>query len=476
MLSPAPGAGIRVTTSATSSRATSGAEPRLPRRVITGYAFGSLGTGGFATLPGLVLVYYMTDQLGIAPLVAGAVVAAAKIWDVLINPLIGALSDTALRRRGSRRLGMLAGALVLPLFFVLTFAVPGGLAPAAAAVWVLFAFLLAATAFSFFQVPYMALPAEITPGYDERTRLLTWRVVALAVAILLFGAGGPMLRTAGGGAGGYLLMSGVAAAVIAAGMLVASAVAPRHARPRTSAAPEEPRVQGRAQYASAFRALRRNQPFRVLLAAFVLQGMATGQMLAGASYVATWILGAEEAVTPLFVALIGPTLLCTPLWGVIARRVGKERAYQWASALFLLAALALGAQIWWPGRWLYLAVGVCGAAYAAMQSLPMAMLPDTISDDARRHGPGQAGIFGGIWTAGETVGMALGAAALAAVLAVGGYRAHTGEVLTQSATAQDAVIIGFSVVPALLVALSLVPLARYRLRRGDIDGSDDRTQ
>lgn len=46
-------------------------------------------------------------------------------------------------------------------------------------------------------MPYVAVPAELTGSYDERTRLLGWRVVVLTAAILLFGAGGPALRNAG---------------------------------------------------------------------------------------------------------------------------------------------------------------------------------------------------------------------------------------------------------------------------------------
>ena len=48
------------------------ATPRvLTRTTVAGYAAGSLGTGGFATLPGLVLVFYLTDTLGVAAGVAG---------------------------------------------------------------------------------------------------------------------------------------------------------------------------------------------------------------------------------------------------------------------------------------------------------------------------------------------------------------------------------------------------------------------
>ena len=174
-----------------STAASSPARTRLSRGTIARYAMGSLGTGGFATLPGLVLAYYLTDSLGVAALAAGVVITVAKVWDVVIDPIIGALTDRDLAKHGTRRRLMLIGAFSLPVLFALTFAVPPALGPVVGAIWVFFAFTATATAFSLFQVPYIALPAELTPSYDERTRLLTWRVVVLTFAILLFGAGGP---------------------------------------------------------------------------------------------------------------------------------------------------------------------------------------------------------------------------------------------------------------------------------------------
>jgi Na+/melibiose symporter-like transporter len=127
--------------------------------------------------------------------------------------------------------------------------------------------------------------------------------------------------------------------------------------------------------------------------------------------------------------------------------------------------------LWAPGAWIYLPVALCGAGYAGMQSLPMAMLPDVISHDAATNGPGRAGIFGGMWTAGETTGMALGATVLSIVLAATGYLAHSGSAqVTQSAQSVAGIVLAFSVVPGLLIGLSLIPLVRYRLRKEDIDG------
>ena len=442
----------------------------LTRSQVARYAIGSLGTGGFATLPGLVLVYYLTDSLGVTALAAGAIVTAAKVWDVLIDPVIGGLSDRSYAQAGSRRRFMILGGVGLPIAFVLTFAVPGGLGPVTSGVWVLIAFMLAATCFSLFQVPYIALPAELTDSYRERTRLLTWRVVVLTTAILLFGAGGPELRGLfpDDPLRGYLVMALVAGVVLAVGMLVSASVAPQR--------PPLPVVAGMsigAHYRAGIRVLRESQPFRALLSAFMLQGLATGLMLASAQYVARWILQDEGAVTPLFASLIAPALLMAPVWKGIADRVGKERAFRMASLIFLLSTLALVVMIWVPGWWILAPVALAGAAYAGMQTLPMAMLPDVIAHDRSAHsGTNRSGVFSGVWTAGETTGMALGAAVLSVVLATTGYLESTaGAAMDQPAAAVDGIAVAFSILPAALMALSLVVLARYRLRERDIAGT-----
>jgi len=228
----------------------------------------------------------------------------------------------------------------------------------------------------------------------------------------------------------------------------------------------------RDQYLSGFRALRRSQPFRALLGTFLLQALATGTMLAGAQYVATWVLRDEAAVEILFIALVGPALLATPGWTLIANRIGKERAFLGASILFLAASATITVAVWAPGQWLYTSVALAGIAYAGLQSLPMAMLPDVISHDERVTGPGRAGTFTGVWTAGETVGFALGATAVALMLAATGYLSSVaGESTVQPEAAVTGIVLSFSILPASLMALSLIPLSRYRLRRDDIESA-----
>lgn len=463
----------------------------IPRRTVVGYALGSVGTGGFGTLPGLVLAYYLTDTLGVAAGLASLVVTVPKLWDVVIDPFIGARSDADLARHGSRRRFLLAGALSLPLLFAAVFAAPPALRATAAAAWVVVAFVATATAFSLFQVPYIALPAEIAPDYASRTRLLAPRIAVLAVAILAFGAGGPLVRdAAGGGRTGYAVMGLVCGVTIGLGMLAAWWGAPRRTAVATSVRlPDEPdeldeldERPGRAvpvapapaRRGDALRAgvaaLRELPAFRALLATFVLQALATGAMLAAAQYVATYTLGSEGAVTYLFAALVAPALLVMPLATRLADRVGKRRALVGSSVLFALSALALFPAREAPGAWVYLPVALAGVAYAGMQLYPLAMLPDVAVVDARERGVDRAGVLGGVWTAGETAGLALGPTLVLALLAVTGFVSRTGDaVVAQPGSALTGVVVAFSLLPAVLVGLSLVALTRYRLTAGIVD-------
>ena len=106
--------------------------------------------------------------------VAGLVVFLPKAWDVILNPIAGRISDRSDNPAGRRRPFLIRSGSLLALAFVLLFAGPTS-PTGVAATWVVVLFVACATAYAFFQVPYVAMPAEMTDDYDERTRLMTWR-------------------------------------------------------------------------------------------------------------------------------------------------------------------------------------------------------------------------------------------------------------------------------------------------------------
>lgn len=428
--------------------------------MIAGYGAGSVGTGGFAALPGLVLAYYLTDTLGVSAGIASLVILVPKIWDVLLGPLVGALSDSRSARTGSRTRGMLFGALGMPILFVLTFTPPVG----SPALWVFVAFLLAASAYSFFQVPYIALPTELYTEPQDRTRLISVRIAVLAAAILLVGGGGPAVRdAAGGGPRGYLVMAIAAAVVMGAGML--AAVRLTAGKSVTRADPSTDSVW--SQYREGLGAIRASSSFRVLLIVFVVQALAVAILLAGAQYLATYVLDDEAALTFLFAAVVGPALLVMPLWYRLGIRFGRIRGYTASSLVFTCGAASFMAALVAPGSWVYLSAAVCGIGYAGMQVYPLALMPDTIEDDAALLGRSRAGALSGVWTAAETGAQALGPAVFLLILAAVGFRSsRADEVISQPEWVQPGIIVGCSAAPAVLVLVSVVLFQRFRTTEG----------
>ncbi|WP_037140796.1 MFS transporter [Rhodococcoides fascians] len=436
--------------------------------VVAGYGAGSIGTGGFAALPGLVLAYYLTDTLGVAAGLASLVILIPKIWDVLLGPLVGALSDTRSARTGSRTPEMVVGALAMPVLFVLTFAPPIG----PAALWVFVFFLLAATAYSFFQVPYIALPTELYTDAKDRTRLVTVRIAVLAAAILLVGGGGPAVRdAAGGGPTGYLVMAIAAATVMGVGMLLT--VWGTRGKSVSRADPSDGTVW--AQYREGLGAVRSTRSFRILLITFVVQALAVAILLAGVQYLATYVLGDEAALTLLFAAVVGPALLVMPVWYRFGLKYSRTVGFVAASILFALGSVSFVIALWTPGPWVFASAAACGIGYAGMQAFPLSLLPDTIEDDAARFGRSRAGALSGVWTACETGAGAVGPAVFLLILASVGFRSSTtDDIVSQPDSVVPGIVVGCSIVPAALVILSVVLLKQFRIsepsrRRGRID-------
>ncbi|HEV7649210.1 MAG TPA: MFS transporter [Actinophytocola sp.] len=434
------------------------AADRLPVRTRIGYSLGSLATGAFGTVPGLLLLPYLTDTLAVSASVAGLLVLLPKAWDVVFNPIAGRISDRTHTRIGPRRPYLLGGGIALAICFAGLFAGPDTGSAAVDALYVAGMFLLCATAFAFFQVPFNALPVELTTDPVERTRLTAWRIAVLAIAILVSGAGAPAVRDAVGGLAGYRVMGvavGVLIVVGAVGVFFGVARAP-HGRVLPSV----------SSWREVFAAIGACRPFRWLLAAFVVQAVGIGTLLAGVDYVARVALGDKGLQSLLFAAFVGPALLVMPVWQRVAGRYGKLRGYVIATLVFTVGVLGmLGARVF--PVWAAVAfAAVVGVGYAGMQVFPLAMLPDVISAEERRTGQIRAGLFAGVWTAGETLGLALGPALYGLVLAVGGYVSSTagadGDVIAQPPSAVTAVVLGAGLVPALF-ALGGLPLLRRRV-------------
>lgn len=426
---------------------------QLSRRHTVTYGVGAIGNGVFVTVPGLLLLYYLTDVIGVTAGLASLVLFVPKLWDAFVNPLVGSVSDRSTSRFGKRRPFLLVGGAGTALAFVLLFSAPDFSSTTVTALYVTGVFTVAMTLYAVFCVPWSAMPAEMTSDYHERTRLTSVRMVLLTVGILVGGAVAPAIAGRHGSRGSYALMGLVVAVVLLAAFLTAW----WGTRGVASTAPlTGPRPSLREQYD----VVRANRPFVALFWGYNLQAAGQAAMLTGAQYVATYVLDDPQASALLFVFLVAPCAVMVPLWRRFSLTRGKLTGYLLATTVFGLTGLSLVLCRSEPHLLVYAQMVLLGTGYAGMQLFPYAILPDLVTADADNDG--RAGIFTGVWQGGETVAFAVGPALYSLVLAASGYASHAAdERVAQPGSAITGLVLGFSVLPAVLTLSSLPLLRRY---------------
>jgi len=427
---------------------------RLGRGAMLGFGVGSIASGLYISAPGVLLLFYATDVLGVAAGFAALVVTAPKLLGMLSDPLIGAASDRTRTPWGRRRPFMLVGALILAVGFAGVFNTPLGWSVEARGWWLLGAYALSALGYSIFAVPYITLPAELSADPFERTRIISYRMSFVMVGVLIGSAASPALVEHWGGTAQAYARMGLAAAAAAFAAVLASVAAVRE-----PAAPERQARPFRGDLA----ALWRDRFFRPLVVIYGLQTVAVSLVTAMLPYAARWLLGAGEGLVGLLLlAFLLATLAGLALWDRLAARWGKRRCLLAAVAGFVILTISLAPlSAGYPMGMLIAQFAGLGLCYAAMQLLPFSMVTDIVRLDAATIGAAREGVFTGAWTAAEKLALGLGAGAGALILASFGY--VSGEaVASQPDSALAAIRGAFLAAPIVLQAAGLALLWRYR--------------
>ena len=158
---------------------------RLSFATLTIYGAGTLATDILSFGIGTLLLFYLTIICGLSGAEAGLALGLTLIVDAFVDPWVGSISDNSRSRHGRRHPFMIGSAVPLALSFGLLFFVPTHapahwLFPLALAI-----LLLHRVSVSFFSVPYIALGAELSNDYAERSTIVAARVLFAVVANVL---------------------------------------------------------------------------------------------------------------------------------------------------------------------------------------------------------------------------------------------------------------------------------------------------
>ena len=423
------------------------------------YGLADMGFALITSAMQFFLLFYYTDVAGINPALAGAALMVGKLtWDALNDPIFGYLSDRTRSRFGRRRIYMLIGAVPLGLAAWLMFSLPKGLTGVPAFLAVLLSFWLVDTFHTMTATPYTALTPELTRDYNERASLTSIRMVYSVFGYILGAALTTLLAGIFQGAGlnlqqAWSLTGGIFGLVAVITIIVT-----------TFSIKEDPEKSGEPSKLPPFKAVFisfRNKPFVILMIAFILSSFSFTMLTALVSYFIQYQLGMPEQISfvlLVMLATIGIFLIPAKL---VSDRINKGPTYALGLFIACLAIISAFFLPRGPSILIYIIAFIAGLGFSVQWVCPWSMLPDVIEYDEEITGERREGIYYGLWAFLTKFTSALGVAVSGWALDLFGYVPN----VEQTTRALLGIRLGFAIVPAIVIIISLPFLIWYPITR-----------
>lgn len=432
----------------------------VPLYVAIGWGVGTVVPSIMFNITNIWLMPYMTNFMGIAAAAAGGIFALSKVYDAVTDPLMGVISDKTRTRWGRHRPYLVFGALVSGASIVVLFAPPEAAIGDMAVWYMLFGLVLYSTGYTIFNVPYLAMPAEMTQNYHERSFLMSWRVTAIQVAQIAALIGSSFLLSIfGDDRQGYAIVAWIMAGLIViAGCTSFGMTSKAHFHE----VPHGPTPPFREQ----LRTVASNKPFLQLVGIKFMMLLSNSFVFGAYAYFVLRVLQKDtDTMGYMFIASTASALIAIPVWLRVSKAIGKQKALMIACAI--LAVVSASWLLTGPGEPLIsilLRPFGTGIAAAGMLIVGQSMLPDTIEYDRRRTGLERAGVFAGIYTTAEKMAYALGPALTGFLLSSMGYVSGTqGMAIEQPESAITAIYIAIAIAPGVCLLGAIILTAFYKL-------------
>ena len=438
-----------------------------------------------ALLPVGVYVQPHYAELGISLSVIAFIIVLARLSDGVTDPLIGILSDKLRTPFGRRKPWILVGTPVLMLSIYMLF-----LPPPTPSVWYFgFWVVMIYFAFTLVTLPYFAWGAELTPDYNERTRVTGRREqfhylgVVIATALPL-GAGILIyLGSAGNTLSGLLAdLPGELGAVmdmragnlsvilgwLSTFVLVALPVTVLIALAFVREPDQVVIPRRKTSFRANLKVVRRNGPYVRLVVCYTVSTIGGAMTGALSFFFCKHVIDAGEWYSLYLLVYYLAATLGLFFWMWLAGRIGKHRAFivlviwysVWASFIPFIPA-------GWFGAFLFI-MTMKGCTEGAMLAIPAAMAADAVDIDSARTGEQRAGMYFSLWGMLLKGGVALGGALALFLVDIFGFDATADPALAHTPDGNSSLslimlALAYSIIPAGLKFVALPFIWRYPL-------------
>ena len=305
------------------------------------YWIGQLAEGLKNSAFSILLLFYFNQVLGVSGTLCGLALFIATLIDAVTDPMMGTISDNWKSKLGRRHPFMYASALPLAISFYCLFN-PMVTGEFHLFLWLLTFTVLTRISMTLYHVPHLALGAELTSDFDERTTIVAYRMVfGISGWLIVAGLGfGYFFAATDEYANGQLNPAAYPTftLILSIGMFLSIMVTSYGTRSLIPHLPG-PVPGSDSKIFQVFEDLQqalRNQSFRALVLAFIMVSVPVGIAAALGLYVNTFYWELAPSQLPL---VLLSQFIATLIGYVLSPLIGKR----WDKKVVLIAGVSLWA-------------------------------------------------------------------------------------------------------------------------------------
>jgi glycoside/pentoside/hexuronide:cation symporter, GPH family len=141
-----------------------------------GYGLGDFASNLIFNSVNTYLMFFYTEKFGLAAAAASTLLFVARVWDAIVDPVVGAMADRTQTRWGKFRPYLLFAPIPIAAVALLTYSTPD-LAAGGKLAWAYVTYMALMTLYSIVNIPYGSMPAVITSDPRARAELTTYRMI-----------------------------------------------------------------------------------------------------------------------------------------------------------------------------------------------------------------------------------------------------------------------------------------------------------
>ncbi len=439
---------------------------KLSVREKLGYGTASVGDSIAYSAIGTYLMFFLTTVAGVDPAVSGVISAIGAVWNALINPIWGFLSDQVRTKMGKRRPMMLlfsipSGICIFLLFTDLN--IPMSIKP----LYYGFILMLYWTCYTGFFVPYMALGSEYTSDYEDRTVLRLYasmfnilgNVVTMVLPTFMVG----VLEKRGMSTGAAWSSTGLFLGTCAAVTFLVTVIASKQKDPPVLASSDARPKLNIVELFREYISVAGLKPMKYLIIASTLGLICYSLLLADLLYFLTYNLGLTSEETPL-ILLVRPLFAAAmiPVTAFIVKKIDKRGAlvfFYGLGAAILLFVRVVGVS--GTGMLIVFIIGSATCTSFYWQLMP-SIYYDVCEYDLLETGKDRRGAIVSFQGLIESIAAGIGSVILGVILKAAGFDSTLD---VQTETAKLWIFNCTTLVPIVFLVLMILAVYKYPLTR-----------